>query len=262
MSEAIDHSIIKTTLKDGIKTIAFNIPNKKNPILPASMELMLAHIKESENDGTKVIVISGAGGNFSSGAMLAPEMLSDFDVTAYLSEKVNPVILAIRNTSIPVIAKVQGVCVGLGFSIALACDMLLAKEDARFSQIFTRIGLSSDGGGSYFLTELLGHRKAFELIASNQELSAKAALEMGIASHVFPSELFEAEVMKFTISLAKGPSIALAQVKKNVQSATKGNLADTLEEEAKNQAACFKSTDFKEGIQAFMEKRQANFKGE
>ena len=140
--------------------------------------------------------------------------------------------------------------------------MLLASEEARFSQFFTRIGLSTDGGGSYFLTELLGHRKAFELIATNQEISAKASLEMGIANHVFPSETFEDEVMKFTTSLAKGPSIALAQVKKNVLSATKGNLADTLEEEAKNQAACFKSKDFKEGIQAFIEKRSANFKGE
>ncbi len=256
------NTIVTASMENGIKTISFNIPSKKNPIQPESMELLLAHIEASEEDGTRVIILTGEGGNFSSGAMLSPEMMSRFDVTAYLREKVNPVILAIRQSPIPFIAKVEGVCVGLGFSIALACDMLLASENALFSQIFTRIGLSSDGGGSFFLTELLGQRKAFELIATNRNIRAEEAKAMGIANHIYSESLLEEEVSKLAYALAQGPSIALAQVKKNVVSASKGSLKDTLDEEAKNQGVCFKSTDFKEGVKAFIEKRPPNFTGE
>jgi 2-(1,2-epoxy-1,2-dihydrophenyl)acetyl-CoA isomerase len=262
MAQPTNEPIVTAQSENGIKTIAFNIPTKKNPIKPESMDIMLGHIKESEQDGTKVIVLTGEGGNFSSGALLAPEMLGEFDVTAYLNEKANPLILAIRNSNVPVIAKVKGVCVGLGFSIALACDMLLACDNTIFSQIFTRIGLSADGGGSYFLTELLGHRKAFELIATNRNIEATEAMQMGIANQVYLSSEFDEGVSNLVNFLANGPGIALTQVKKNVREATTGTLASTLAEEAKNQAACFKSADFKEGIKAFMEKRPANFKGE
>jgi 2-(1,2-epoxy-1,2-dihydrophenyl)acetyl-CoA isomerase len=254
--------MLEISLENGIKTIAFNIPQKKNPLLPESTRQLKAALDESLTDGTKVVIITGNGGNFSSGAMLDPNLLSKgFDVTEYLRNDVNTAIMAIRELPIPVIAKVQGVCVGLGFSIALACDMLYASENAMFSQIFTRIGLSSDGGGAYFLAQTVGYRKAFELIANNANISAAQALEWGIANAVFEDSAFEASVLEFAQNLAAGPTVALAQVKQNLQVALKGDLAEALDTEAINQGKCFKSSDFIEGVMAFMQKRKPKFKG-
>jgi 2-(1,2-epoxy-1,2-dihydrophenyl)acetyl-CoA isomerase len=254
-------AIVTSTIENGIKTISLNIPKKKNPLKPETMVLMLEAIKASSSDGTKVIVLTGAGGNFSSGAMLDASMMQDFSVTDYLREKVNPVVLAIRESSIPFIAKVEGFCVGLGFSLAMACDMLICSENAKFNQIFTRIGLSSDGGGSYFLARTVGYRKAFELIANNQDVSAQEALDWGIANHVFPSDQIAEKVNEMATRLANGPLVALAQVKSNVRVGENGTLAEALDNEAINQGKCFKSSDFMEGINAFMQKRPAEFKG-
>ncbi len=253
--------IVTSVIENGIKTISLNIPKKKNPLKPETMVLLLEAIQASSSDGTKVIILTGAGGNFSSGAMLDPSMMQDFNVTDYLQEKVNPVVLAIRESSIPFIAKVEGFCVGLGFSLAMACDMLICSEDAKFNQIFTRIGLSSDGGGSYFLARTVGYRKAFELIALNQDVSAQQALDWGIANHIFPSAQIEEKVNELATKLANGPLVALAQVKSNVRVGENGTLAEALDNEALNQAKCFQSFDFMEGVTAFMQKRPAKFKG-
>ena len=140
-----------------------------------------------------------------------------------------------------------GVCVGLGFSMALACDMLITSENANFSQIFTRIGLSSDGGGSYFLTKLLGHRKAFELIASNKNITAQEALALGITSEVLPNEKIEEAVSALAENLVNGPLVAIEQVKANIRIAETGTLAEALQAEAENQGKCFRTFDFMEG---------------
>ena len=254
--------LLLTDLTAGIKTISFNIPKKKNPILPETMDALGKALQECQEDGTRVVVIRGEGGNFSSGAMLDPGMLTgDFDVKEYLSEKVNPVIQQIRSLPQPVVAQVQGVCVGLGFSLALACDLIYAGESSRFSQIFTRIGLSSDGGGAYFLAQSLGYHRAFQLIASNAEISAQQALSMGIANYVVTDGELASSTEELASRLASGPSVALAAVKRNLQAAMTADLAHTLKTEADNQGVCFQSYDFKEGIIAFTEKRAPKFQG-
>lgn len=255
--------LLKINLEKGIKVISFNSPKKKNPLTGETMRQLSQALTESESDGTKAIVLKGEGGNFSSGALLDPAMMGGtFDVTSYLKKEVNPVIMQLRTMPIPVIAEVQGVCVGLGFSIALACDMIYAGENAIFSQIFTRIGLSSDGGGAYFLSQTVGARKAFELIATNSNITAKEAFQWGIINHAVADEALEETVMKMANKLVTGPSIAIGCVKHNLQEAAKGDLANALEVEAVNQGACFKSKDFIEGVTAFMEKRKPVFKGE
>ncbi len=254
--------LLRTYLANGIKTISFNVPDKKNPLTPQSMDLLNEALDACEKDGTKVVILKGEGNNFCSGAMLEPKMLQgDFDVTDYLSEKVNPVIIKMRELPQPIIAQVQGVCVGLGFSLALACDLIFAGESARFSQIFTRIGLASDGGGAYFLLKTIGYQRAFHLIANNVELSAQRALALGIANQVVTDGELHLATQEMAQKLAKGPGVALAAVKRNLQTATLGNLSVALREEASNQGVCFQTKDFKEGVTAFMEKRQANFEG-
>ena len=254
--------LLKVSQGEGIKYISFNSPEKKNPLTPELMSALGDALAKCESDGTKVVVIEGAGGNFSSGALLDPKMLSgEFDVTAYLKKEVNPVIELMKSLPVPIIAKVQGVCVGLGFSIALACDMIYAGESAIFSQVFTRIGLASDGGGAYFLAQTVGYRKAFELIATNANISAKEALDWGIANHVFKDVELNDAVNQMANRLANGPTIAISSVKANLQEASEGNLVNALEVEAVNQGKCFASKDFIEGVTAFMEKRKAVFKG-
>jgi 2-(1,2-epoxy-1,2-dihydrophenyl)acetyl-CoA isomerase len=252
--------LLKIQFADGIKTISFNRPDKKNPLTPETMAALGSALEACLGDGTKVVILKGEGGNFCSGAMLDPGALQGgFDVTQYLKEGVNPVVRLMRSLPVPVIAQVEGVCVGLGFSLALACDLLFAAEGATFSQIFTRIGLASDGGGAYLLAQTVGPRKAFELISTNANISAEQAAAWGIANHVMKPEMLNATVEAMAARLASGPSVAIGCVKQNLQANT---LDEALEMEAENQGKCFKTKDFVEGVMAFIQKRSPQFTGQ
>jgi 2-(1,2-epoxy-1,2-dihydrophenyl)acetyl-CoA isomerase len=250
-------------LQGHIKTLTFNLEAKKNPISPAMLDALAAALAESQRDGTRVLVLTGAGGDFSAGADLSAfgEGLANYDVTGYLRQKANPVVLALRQTNLPVIAKVRGVCVGLAFNLALACDMVFANQEAKFSQIFVRIGLSSDGGGGYFMPRLVGYQKAFELMATGAMISAEEGAEIGFVNHVLADEALDATVQKMAERLANGPFVAIQQTKANLRAGVAGTLAETLDTEAVNQHANFQTEDFHEGVSAFLAKRKPNFKG-
>ena len=248
-------------LENNIKTIAFDNVKRKNAITKTMVEMLHKAVLESETDGTRVIVLTGEGDNFCSGAdLMAGEDLAD--VTKYLQNTVNPAILAMRNTNLPIIAKISGVCVGLGFNIALACDMLFASDDARFSQIFTNIALSSDGGGAFFLTRRIGYYKAFELMAMATVFSGEEAKAFDFLNKVCPKTELNDLVNTYTKHLAEGPFIALKHTKANIREGMNGNLESTLALEAINQGENFKAKDFMEGVAAFMQKRKANYTGE
>ncbi|MCU0449553.1 MAG: enoyl-CoA hydratase-related protein [Bernardetiaceae bacterium] len=249
--------------QNAIKTFTFNIPAKVNPVTPGILAGLAQTLAQSRTDGTRVLILTGAGADFSAGADLSDGSTDPRTrgVTDYLRQHVNPVVLAMRESPFPIIAKVRGNCVGVGFNFALACDLIFAETNATFNQIFVRIGLAPDGGGTFFMPRLVGYQKAFELMATGAKISAEEGLEIGFVNHVFQDEGLDAAVQKMAERLAAGPSVAIAQIKAGLQVGVAGTLAQALDTEAVNQAHCFATEDFKEGVSAFLEKRRAVFKG-
>ena len=167
--------------------------------------------------------------------------------------------LRMRALAKPVIARVHGPAVGVGFNYALACDIIIASEQASFAQLFIKIGLMPDGGGTYFLPRLVGYHKAFELMATGDELSAREAQALGIINRVVPLQGLDREVDNLAARLAQSPAVALAKIKAGLNHGERAELAAALDWEAVNQADCFHSPDFREGVTAFVEKRRAVF---
>jgi 2-(1,2-epoxy-1,2-dihydrophenyl)acetyl-CoA isomerase len=182
-------------------------------------------------------------------------------VTKALREGVNPLILAMRSLPKPIIGRVHGHAVGVGCNIALACDLLIASDKALFSEIFVRIGLMPDGGGTYFLPRLVGYHKAFELMSSGEIIEAAEALRLGLVNRVVPFAELDEVVNQTAGQLALGPAVSLARIKAGLNRALESTLAEALDFEAINQGECFRSTDFVEGIAAFLQKRRAVFTG-
>jgi 2-(1,2-epoxy-1,2-dihydrophenyl)acetyl-CoA isomerase len=260
-----NNPFLSITLEGGVKTITFNNPSRKNAISAEGTQELVKALGQCTVDGTRVVVLTGAEGNFCSGADLGGNAMQDpktYDVTTYLRTGINAAILNIRNMDIPVIAKVRGVAAGVGANFALACDMIYATPEAMFSQIFTNIGLSSDGGGAFFMLKAMGYPKAFELMATAAKISAPEALELGLINHLCPEAELDATVQAMAERLASGPFVAIQQTKANLREALNGTLESALEAEARNQAKNFRSADFVEGVMAFLQKRKPNFKGE
>jgi len=250
------------TLNGGIKRITFNQPEKRNSVDAGMTEKLFDAVRESAADGTRVIILTGAGNAFCAGADLAArteQEISEYDVTAYLRDIVNPTILAMRALPVPVIARVHGHAVGIGCNFALAADMIVASEDALFSQIFVKIGLIPDGGGTFFLPALVGYQKAFELIALGDIFSAREAEKLGVVNKVVPFAELDETVEKLAKRFVESPQIALEKIKMGLNQNLHNALAEALEFEAVNQDECLHSADFIEGVTAFMQKRKAVF---
>ena len=257
-------SKILVEVVDHIKTITINNPKAKNAISPDMSQALYEAVSASEHDGTRVIILTGAEGSFCSGAALGSSDMQnpkEYDVTKYLREIVNRMILSIHHIDIPVIAKVEGVAVGLGANIALACDMVYATKQAVFSQIFTNIALSSDGGGAFFMPQSMGYKKAFELMTTAAKFSGEDALSYGLINHALEADELNTRVQEIAEKLANGPFVAIQKTKVNLRQGIKGDLAAALDTEAVNQKANFMTDDFIEGVMAFMQKRKPNFKG-
>jgi 2-(1,2-epoxy-1,2-dihydrophenyl)acetyl-CoA isomerase len=250
------------TMSDGIKRITFNRPERRNSVDRETISLLRDAVRESAEDSTRVVILTGAGDSFCAGADLAATSAADianFDVTASLRENVNPTITALRALPVPVIARVHGHAVGVGCNYALACDMIVASEEALFGQVFVRIGLMPDGGSTFFLPRLVGYHKAFELMATGDIINAKEAAALGIVNRVVPSAELDAVVDGLASRLAQAPREAIAKIKAGLNHGAQSDLPSALEFEALNQDACFHSPDFLEGVAAFVEKRKAVF---
>lgn len=246
-----------------IKTITLNQPKKKNAISNSMAYTLKDMILACKDDDSRVIILTGAEKDFCAGADLDPNLLKGqgFDVQKFLQETYNPMVTAMREMDKVFIAKIRGNCVGAGFNFALACDLVYGSDTARFSQIFSRIGLSSDGGGAYFLPRKVGYHKAFELMATGRMIQAEEAKDLGIVNEILPDTELDEKVDQLANQLANGPFQAIVHAKQNVNMGMNGTLPEALELEAANQGKNFVSKDFFEGVFAFLQKRPAKFIG-
>jgi len=247
--------------QSGLATLRLNRPDVMN----AFSETMLNELKEvlerlAKDDHVRAILITGTGRAFCAGADLAvTDVNQRFDT--FLESYYHPVIEAVYHMNKPIIAAVNGVAAGAGMSLAMACDLRLVSSDALFTTAFSRIGLTLDAGGSYFLPKLVGRAKALDLSYNSQKVLAQEALAMGLADYLFDAEAFEASVADFMMKLVEGPSQAFALIKKQINAEPSNSLAQHLKLEAQNQEQASNSNDFKEGVAAFLAKRKATFKG-
>lgn len=166
----------------GIKTVTINRPQRRNALDAQTLALLRDAIAQAAHDSSRVVILTGAGDAFCSGADLrarTPDALRAFDITAALRSYANTIVLLMRRSAKPFIARVHGPAAGMGCNLALACDLRIASEEAGFSQAFIRIGLMPDGGGTFFLPRLVGYAKAFELMATGALVSARDALSHG-----------------------------------------------------------------------------------
>jgi 2-(1,2-epoxy-1,2-dihydrophenyl)acetyl-CoA isomerase len=257
-------SLILLTIESNIGTITFNRPDKLNSF---NREMALALQEKLDecaaNKEVRCIYITGAGKGFCAGQDLA-EVVDPRGpgMAKILGEHYNPIITRLRNIPKPIVAAINGVAAGAGANIAFACDIVVATQSASFIQAFSKIGLIPDSGGSYHLPRLIGFQKASALMMLGDKVSASDALQMGMLYKVFSDETFAEESKKIAATLAQMPTKALAYIKHALNKSASNNLEQQLSLEDEYQQKAASTTDFKEGVQAFLEKRSPNFKGE
>ena len=252
---------LQVALQEGVKRITFNAPERRNAVDRATSERLLEVVQETARDGSKVVILTGAADAFCAGADLSTSQPGGGDVTDFLRRVVNPAILGLREMPKPVIARVHGHAVGVGCNYALAADIRIATPEARFGQVFSKIGLIPDGGSTYFLPRMIGYPKAFEWMITGAIIDAQQAAEWGLVNAVVPLKELDEVVDKWITILRSGPGLAYAGIKRAVTYGESHTLAEALDFEAVTQQTCYMSDDFREGVAAFREKRKAAFRG-
>jgi enoyl-CoA hydratase/carnithine racemase len=253
---------LQVTLDAGVKRIIFNNPARRNAVDFDMFEAFAAAVEESANDESRVLVITGAGDFFCAGLdmkSIVPSELAASDIAERIRELINPPVMRLRTLAKPVVARVHGPAAGIGFSYVLASDLVVASEEATFSQSFVRVGLMPDGGATHLLPALVGRAKAFELMATGDTLSARDALRLGIVGRVVARAELDAAVDALAARLTAAPQPSLARIKAALNLSDQQALAAALDFEAEGQAECFRSPDFVEGVTAFMQKRTPQF---
>ena len=254
---------------DSIVTLTLNRPETLNAMNEAMMAELERYLIAIEADASvRAVVLTGTGRAFSSGGDQKRDRNSqgesqffDGDLGGSVIERLNRCVLRLQRLPKPVLSSINGVAVGAGCNLALATDMRLAADTARFGEVFTLRGLVPDGGGTYFLPRLVGVAKAMELILLADIIDAHEAERIGLVNRIVAAEALPEETHKLAIRLAQGPTMAYGLAKTALYQGLEMSLEDVLNMEARNQSVVSRSQDRQEGVAAFREKRQPHFIG-
>ena len=259
---------------DGLVTVTFNRPERKNAIAPDQWPLLdeiITEVWQSPDD--RALILTGAGGNFSSGADLSSAGSTrarddsdeggarEVESTLYEMRRVNEITLRLHRMAKPTIAAVDGVAVGVALGLALACDLVVASDRARFGAVFAKRGLTVDGGTSWTLPRLVGARRAKQIALFGDMVSADQALEWGMVNEVVSADELSAFAAEWGRRLASGPTTALSLIKRMLDASSTLTFEQALEEEARSAHIAYTTTDLIEGMTAFFERREPRFTG-
>ena len=254
---------IKLEVRDHVALLTLNVPDNQNAYSPQMSEDLLDAWNECEDPQIHSIIMTGAGSAFCGGFDVKALKDSEEEAVKKMSRMtvyLHSVISTMRRIPKPIIAAVNGPADGAGFSLALAADFILASDQASFAMSYIQLGITPNGGSSYFLTRLVGPARAAELIMTGKTISARKAFEWGIVSGVVAHDNLSTESRALAQYFAQGPGIAFGRSKRLIEQANTKSLEDQLEEERHSMMTTVKSDDFKEGLQSFIDKKKAKFK--
>ena len=261
MSDQSQQTILVTREGD-VTILKLNRPDRYNSFNQAMAFELQKTLDQCANDGTRCIVLTGEGKAFCAGQDL--NEVTDPNgppMQRIVADHFNPIIRRLREVEIPVIAAVNGAAAGAGANIALACDIVIAKESSYFMQAFSAIGLIPDSGGTYHLPRLIGWQKASALMMLGDKIPAKEAEAMGMIYKVIPDAEWDEYVKQISLRVASMPTKGLALTKRALNLSLTHTLYDQLKVEEQLQTNAGSTEDYIEGVQAFLEKRKANFTG-
>ena len=263
----MSYETIQVEMREAVGIITLNRPASLNALTTEVGQEFQSAVSEVQTRGARAVVITGAGRAFCAGGDLREmQKIAEREgkVEAFFDEPLrvlNECILLIRRVPLPFIAAVNGAASGGGCNLALACDLVIAGETARFNQAFIKIGLVPDCGGTFILPRLIGWKRAAELMMTGEIVTAERALEMGMINAVVPDEELLARALAMAEKLAQAPTVAIGRIKELLEASATNDYGGQLELERETQIQSGLTKDFKEGVAAFIEKRPPKFVG-
>ena len=261
---------IKISVQGNLARITLNRPEALNALSPDMIADLGRAVLSCRSEEIRAVLISGTGGAFCAGADVK-DFVNELDqggpagLSQHLKELASllhrDVVLGIRRLEKPVIASIDGVAAGGGFSLMLACDMRIASSTSKFLMAYANIGATADGGSTYLLPRLVGAGRAMEIYLASQPISAQSALEMGLVSEVCPAEDLDRHAVETAMRLAEGPTVAYGRVKALFDRSWETDLSSQLDAETESISGITLTGDFQEGIRAFADKRKPGFQG-